>query len=132
MVLIAVRLRFPYYYKDIQILTVSSLSPGVVPECTGEVAANGDEAGKQDGRQVLARCVSRDGHVSRAHGVDSVSAAPQSAVQRDGRPAEPEFDGLSIASILRFMSVTNILSDSPFRALTGLVMLHSVLLKWTV
>lgn len=55
--------------------TLCFLFAGLVPECAREVAANGDEAGKQDGGQVLAGRLAGDGHVPRVHGVDPVAAA---------------------------------------------------------
>ncbi|XP_068618151.1 protein apterous-like isoform X2 [Battus philenor] len=83
--------------KDQEIMTANL---GVVSKCSREMAANGNEARKQNGGEVLAGRVSRDGHVPRAH----VAAAAQSAVQRHGGTSEPELHGLSIATILRFMS----------------------------
>lgn len=80
------------------------LLAGVVPERPSEVAANGDQAGKQDGGEVFARRLVGDGLVPRAHGLDSVAAATQPAVQCDGGPAEPELHGLPIAPVLRLMS----------------------------
>lgn len=101
----------------------------MVPECASEVAANGDETREQDGGEMLARCVPRDGHVPRAHGLHPVAASPQPAVQRHGRPAEPQLHGLPIAPVLRLMSAINNLSDSPFRVLTSIVIPFSLLLK---
>lgn len=76
----------------------------MVPERTGEVAANGDKTGKQDGGEMFARRLTGDGHVSRAHGVHPVAATTQPSVQQHGRPAEPQLYGLSIAPALRFTS----------------------------
>ncbi|XP_075990623.1 apterous isoform X2 [Anticarsia gemmatalis] len=115
--------------KDQEIM---SANLGVVPKRPGEVAANGDQTRKQDGGEVLPRRVARDGHVPRTHGIHPVAAAPQPALQRDGRPAEPKLYGLPIAPVLRFMSAINILSDSPFRTLTSVVIPMSVKLWWTV
>lgn len=84
------------------------LFAGVVPERASEVAANGDQAGKQDGGQVFARRLAGDGLVPRAHGLDSVVAAAQPSVQCDGGPAESEFHGLPIAPVLRLMSASNL------------------------
>lgn len=76
----------------------------MVPERAGKVATNGDQAGEQDGGQMFARCISGDGYVPRAYGVDTVTAGAQSALQRDGRPAQSKLNGLCIASSLRFIS----------------------------
>lgn len=76
----------------------------MVPERASEMAAHGDEAGKQNGGENVTRWVPRDGHVPRADGVHPVAASTQSALQRDGGPAESEFHGLSIATVLRLMS----------------------------
>lgn len=84
------------------------LLAGVVPERASEVAANGDQAGKQDGGEVFARRLAGDGLVPRAHGLDTVVAAAQPSVQCDGGPAESELHGLRIAPVLRFMSALNL------------------------
>lgn len=84
--------------------TVCFLFAGVVSERSREMAANGDEAGKQNGGEVLAGCFARDGDVPRA----DVAASPQSSVQRDGGSPQSQFDGLSIATILRLMSAVKL------------------------
>ncbi|XP_072930867.1 protein apterous-like isoform X2 [Epargyreus clarus] len=103
--------------KDQDIMTPNL---GVVSKCPSEVAKDGDEARKQDGREMLAGRFSGDGHVPRADGLDPVAAAAQPALQRHG-PAEPQLHGLSIAPLLRLMSATQraitIEHVSSFRAL---------------
>ncbi|XP_026331878.1 protein apterous-like isoform X2 [Hyposmocoma kahamanoa] len=91
--------------KDQDLMTANL---GVVPERASEVAANGDQAGKQDGGEVFARRLAGDGLVPRAHGLDTVVAAAQPSVQCDGGPAESELHGLRIAPVLRFMSALNL------------------------
>lgn len=86
------------------------LLAGVVPKRASEVAANGDQAGKQDGGEVFTRRLAGDGLVPRAHGLDSVAAAAQPPVQCDGGPAESKLHGLSIAPVLRLMSALNLSS----------------------
>lgn len=76
----------------------------MVPERTSEMETYGYEGRKQNGGEVLSGWVAGDGHVPRADGLNPVVASAQSALQRDGRPAEPQLDGLSIATILRLMS----------------------------
>ncbi|XP_059055136.1 protein apterous-like isoform X2 [Achroia grisella] len=100
--------------KDQDLMTANL---GMVSECACEVAANGDQARKQNGGQMLTRWLFRDGHVSRAYGVHTVFATTQSTLQRDGRPAESKLHGLSIASVLRFMSALkwNIATESASR-----------------
>lgn len=80
----------------------------MVPERASEVAANGDEARKQNGGQVLAGRVPGDGHVPRAHGLHPVAAGTQPALQRHGRPAQPKLHGLRIASPVRLMSADSL------------------------
>ncbi|XP_063633097.1 protein apterous-like isoform X2 [Cydia splendana] len=87
--------------KDQEIMTANL---GLVPKRAGEMAADGHQAGEQDGRQVLAGRLARDGHVPRAHGLHPVPAAPQPPLQRHGRPPQPKLYGLSIATVLRFVS----------------------------
>lgn len=82
----------------------------MVPERPSEVAAYGDQAGEQDGGQVFAGRVSRDGHVPRADGLDPVATTPQPPLQRDGGPTEPKFHGLPIATVLRLMSALKYIS----------------------
>lgn len=78
---------------------------GLVPERACQVAPDGDQAREQNGRQVFSGCIARDGHVPRIHGwLDTESSPAQSFVQRNGRPAQSEFHGLSIATILRPVS----------------------------
>lgn len=84
--------------------TVCFLFAGVVSERSCEMAANGDEAGKQDGGEVLSGRDARDGNVPRAH----VAASTQSAVQRHRGPTQSQLYGLSIATILRFISATRL------------------------
>nr|XP_021185768.2 protein apterous isoform X2 [Helicoverpa armigera] len=101
--------------KDQEIMAANL---GMVPERSSEVATNGDQAGEQDVGQVFARRVPGDGHVPRADGLDPVAAAAQPALQRDGRPAEPQLDGLPLAFIARFMSAINfVTSGAPSRSL---------------
>lgn len=86
------------------------LLAGVVPERSSEVAANGDQAGKQDGGEVFARRLAGDGLVPWADGLHSVVAATQPSVQCDGGPAESELHGLPIAPVLRLISAVNLRS----------------------
>lgn len=51
------------------------LFAGLVSERARKVAANGDEAGKQDGGEMFARRVFGDGHVPRLDGIHPVAAA---------------------------------------------------------
>lgn len=82
------------------------------------MAANGDQAREQDVGEMFSGCVPGDGHVPRPDGVDSVAAAAQPALQRDGRPPKPQLDGVPIAIILRFMSAVDFAScSSPIRSL---------------
>ncbi|XP_053624077.1 protein apterous-like isoform X3 [Plodia interpunctella] len=87
--------------KDQDLMTANL---GVVPERASEVAANGHKTGEQDGREMLSRRFVGDGHVPRLHGLHTVAASAQPALQRDGGPPEPQLHGLSIAPVLRFMS----------------------------
>ncbi|XP_014366656.2 protein apterous isoform X1 [Papilio machaon] len=83
--------------KDQEIMTANL---GVVSERSSEMAANGNEAGKQNGGEVLSGRDAGDGHVPRTH----VAASAQSSVQCHRGPAQPQLYGLPIATILRFMS----------------------------
>ncbi|XP_048005401.1 protein apterous-like isoform X2 [Leguminivora glycinivorella] len=87
--------------KDQEIMTANL---GMVPERAREMAADGDQAGEQDGGQVLARRLARDGHVPRPHGLHPVAAPPQPPLQRHGGAPQPQLYGLSIATVLRFVS----------------------------
>nr|XP_037868921.1 apterous A isoform X4 [Bombyx mori] len=100
--------------KDQDIMTANL---GMVPERTGEMAAHGHETGEQDVGQVLTGRLARDGHVPRAHGLHPVVAPAQPAVQCDGRPAQSQLHGVSIASVLRPMSasVNENSADDSFR-----------------
>lgn len=80
------------------------LFSGVVPERASEVAAYGDKTGKQDGGQVFTGRLPGDGHVPRSYGIHPVIATTQPALQRHGRPAQPELHGLPITPALRHMS----------------------------
>lgn len=80
----------------------------MVPKRSCKMAKNGDETGEQNGGKMLPRWFIRNGYVPWADRVHTVTAASQSALQRDGRPAQPQFDGLSIAPVLRLMSALQV------------------------
>ena len=114
---------FIYKYCSVQIFTyfnadikIKFLFTGMVPERPRKMAENGDETGEQNGGKVFPGWFPRNGHVPRTDRVYTVAAAAQSALQRDGRPAQSQLDGLSIAPVLRFMSAMqlniNIRSES--------------------
>ncbi|XP_050360808.1 protein apterous-like isoform X2 [Nymphalis io] len=87
--------------KDQELMTANL---GMVPECTSEMETHGHETGKQNGGEVLSGRLVGDGHVPRADGLHTVATSAQSTIQCDGRPSESQLHGLSIATILRFMS----------------------------
>ncbi|XP_048488582.1 protein apterous isoform X5 [Plutella xylostella] len=80
--------------KDQDLMTANL---GLVSKCASEMAADADEAGEQDAGEVFPRRVAGDGHVPRAHGLHPVAAGAQPRLQRDGRPAQPQLHGLSLA-----------------------------------
>ncbi|XP_038216996.1 protein apterous-like isoform X3 [Zerene cesonia] len=105
--------------KDQDLMTANL---GMVPERSRQVAAHGDQAGEQDGGQVLAGRVPRDGHVPWADGLHTVATAAQPPLQRHGRAAESKLNGLSIAPVLRLMSAMKLVRKcvSTISALTKL------------
>lgn len=68
------------------------------------MATYGDKAREQDDGQMFSRRLLGDGHVPRTDGFHTILTPAQPTLQRDGRPPEPELDGLSVAAVLRFVS----------------------------
>lgn len=108
------------------------LLAGVVPECASEVAANGHQAGKQDGGEMFARRLSGDGFVPRAHGLDSVAAAAQPSVQCDGGTTESKLYGLPIAPVLRLMSALTTNIGNGIAGSRATLRLLRIGIPWTV
>ncbi|XP_032527145.2 protein apterous-like isoform X2 [Danaus plexippus] len=87
--------------KDQDLMTANL---GMVSKCAGKMATYGDKAREQDDGQMFSRRLLGDGHVPRTDGFHTILTPAQPTLQRDGRPPEPELDGLSVAAILRFVS----------------------------
>lgn len=71
------------------------------------MAPDGNEAREQDGGQMFAGRLARDGYVPRVHGwLYPELASAQPLLQRDGGPTQSQLNGLSIAPVLRPVSAS--------------------------